>query len=139
MTTKTPTLTESNALLQAGMGKKHIVFKDKQGSFDHVRETLEREFPKLKTQNGAFEFMRADRGEASRPLVPISMQATGYSIPFLKDALGSGIVYIRPIQNELSMDQDIKSNISSSEGAVTTICINCNESVPLCSLRDHMP
>ena len=138
MAAKTPTLTESNALLQAGLGKKHIVFKDKQGSFDHVRETLEKEFPKLKTQNGAFEFMRADRGGASRPLVPIPMQSTGYSIPFLKDALGSGIVYIRPIQSELSLDQDIESSISSSEGAVMTKCINCNESVALCSICDHM-
>ena len=138
MAEKTPTLTECNALLQAGMGKKRIVFKDKQGSFDHVRETLEKEFPKLKTQNGAFEFMRADRGGASRPLVPIPMQPTGYTIPFLKDALGSGIVYIRPIQSELSLDQDIKSSIPSSEGAVMTKCINCNKSVPLCSFRDHM-
>ena len=55
---KTPTLAESNALLQAGIGKKRIVFKDKQGSFAHIKETLVREFPNLKTPNGAFEFMR---------------------------------------------------------------------------------
>ena len=29
----------------------------------------------LKTQNGAFDFMRTDRGGASRPLVAIPMQA----------------------------------------------------------------
>lgn len=62
---KAPNLAESNALLQAGMGKKHIVFKDKQGSFAHIKETLVREFPKLKTQNGAFEFMSQQRGQKS--------------------------------------------------------------------------
>ena len=136
---KTPTLAESNALLQAGMGKKRIVFKDKQGSFAHIKETLVREFPKLKTQNGAFEFMRADRGGACCPLLPIPMQTVGYTIPFLRDAVGSEIIYVRIIQCELSLDQDITPSTSSSEDAVMTQCINCNKSIPLHSLRDHMP
>jgi len=59
--------------------------KDKQGSFHNVRETLEKELFKHKRQNGAFEFMTADRRGASRPLVPIPVQPTGYSIPFSKE------------------------------------------------------
>ena len=121
------------------MGKKRIVFRDKQGSFAHIKETLVREFPKLKTQNSAFEFMRADRGGACRPLLPIPMQTVGYTVPFLRDAVGSGIIYVRPIQCELSLDQDITPSTSSSEDAVMTQCINCNKSMPLHSLRDHMP
>ena len=112
------------------MGRKCIVFKDKQGSFDHVTETLERDFPKLKTQNGAFEFMTAGRGGASRPLLVIPMQAVGYSIPFLRNAVGSGIVYVRPMQCELSLDHDIKPSTSSSEDAMAK-CINCATMFPL--------
>ena len=83
-------------MLQARLGRKCIVFKDRQGSSDHVRETLEREFPKLKMQNGAFEFMRTYRGGASRPLLAIPMQAAGYSILFLRDGIGSGVVIQDP-------------------------------------------
>ena len=114
--------------------KERIVFKDKQGSFAHIKETLVREFPNLKTPNGAFEFMRADRGGACRPLLPIPMQTVGYTIPFLRDAVGSGIIYVRPIQYELSLDQDITPSTSSSEDAVMTQCINCHKSIPLHSL-----
>ena len=67
----------------------------------------------------------------------IPMQVAGYSIPFLRDAVGSGIVYVRRMQCELSLDQDIKPSTSSSEDAMAQ-CINCNKSVQLCSLRDHM-
>lgn len=34
---------KSNTLLQARPGKKHIVVKDKQGGFDFITETLEKE------------------------------------------------------------------------------------------------
>ena len=136
-TEKTPTLAETNALLQAGMGRKRVVFKDKQGSFAHIKDMLEREFPKLKTQNGAFEFMRADRGGACRPLLAIPMHTVGYTIPFLRDAVGSGVIYVRPIQCDLSLDKDNSPSTFSSEDAVMTQCINCNKSVPIHSLRDH--
>lgn len=82
MEEKTLTLTKCSALLQTGTEKTCNVFKDKEGSFDHVRETLEKEIPKLATQNGAFESMRADmyRGSASNPFVPILMWATALSL-----------------------------------------------------------
>ena len=65
---------KSNTLLQARPGKKHIVVKDKQGGFDFITETLEKELvSQNKSQNGAFVFMRADRGKAAHPLLLIPM------------------------------------------------------------------
>ena len=83
--------------------------------------------------------MRADRGGACRPLLAIPIQTVGYTIPFLRDAVGGGIIYVRPFQCDLSLDKDNNPSTSSSEDAVMTECINCNKCVPLHSLRDHMP
>ena len=61
---RTPPPGVMQQLQNAGLGKTKIVFKDKNGGFNHLRETLETEFPKLKTQRGAFE-LKADRRKQS--------------------------------------------------------------------------
>ena len=82
-TDKTPTIKEANSPLYAGLGKRRITFSNKQGDFNHLKTTLEKEYPKLSSQNGAFELLRADRGGAARPLVPIPIAPNGYGIPYL--------------------------------------------------------
>jgi hypothetical protein len=37
------------------LGRRRIVFPDKKASFDKVKSVLETEYPKLKSQDGAFE------------------------------------------------------------------------------------
>jgi hypothetical protein len=56
---RTPSLTRLSAIKEAGLGKKRIVFPDKNAGFAKLKSVLETEYPKLKSQDGAFELMRA--------------------------------------------------------------------------------
>jgi len=77
--TKSPNFHEANSLIAAGLGKKRIVFPDKNGDFNHIKQLLEQEFTELKSQNGA------DRGGTSRPLFPVPL-------PVLAKTLGPKII-----------------------------------------------
>ena len=64
---------------EQGLERKKVDFKDKKGNHEHVRETVETYFPKLKTLNGAFELMRCfTGGSGTRELVPLSINLEGY-------------------------------------------------------------
>lgn len=132
-----PTFHDLGMLIAAGLGKKRVVFDDKHGGFDHIKTVLEKEYPKLKSQNGAFEFLRAERGGASRPLFPIPFSANGYSLPYLRDCIGSGMVYIRPLQSVLSTDP-LQEASNSGVQSVTTMCVNCSQKVPINGIRQHI-
>lgn len=54
-----PSRDRKGELKAAGLGEKKIVFSNKNGSFEHVRSTLENQFPKLKDLQGGFEILRA--------------------------------------------------------------------------------
>jgi len=47
--TKSPNFHEANSLIAAGLGKKRIVFPDKNGDFNHIKQVLEQEFPVFET------------------------------------------------------------------------------------------
>ena len=132
---KTPTVSELTSLSLAGLGRRKVVFNNKRGDFGHLRNTLEKEFPKLQSQMGAFELLRADRGGSSRPLVPIPVQKDGYSIPFLKDIISSNaVIYIRPIQSDL----DIEPNQQPPQASQINIqCVNCRAEVPIQAMKEH--
>ncbi len=96
---------------------------------------LETEYPQLKSHDGAFELMRAEGGGYSRPLCLILIPSNGYSIPYLKDMVGSNTtIYIRPIKTSLSLK---KATTSVSPGSPLTECTTCKEQVPIFSLREH--
>ena len=109
----------------AGLGKKKIVFPDKRGDFKKLRATLEKEYPKLTSQRGAFELLRADKGGLSRPLVQIAMeQKGGYSIPYLKDVVSSTAeIYIKPMQSKLDLERLVQPSLCDDQ--VKTQCVNC--------------
>lgn len=96
-----PSREEKNRLNNAGLGEKKVVFGDKRGSWEHVKSVLEKEFPKLKDVNGAFEIMRSSGNRRSLELV--SIPSMGYTVPFLKEILGQAIGYIRPLQKNLDL------------------------------------
>lgn len=136
-TNKTPSLAESHTLAVAGLGKKKIVFPDKKGDFQKLRATLEKEYPKLTSQRGAFELLRADRGGPSRPLVPIPMEQNGgYSIPYLKDLVSStAAIYIKPMQSKLDLERLVQPSLCDDQ--VKTQCVNCERDIPIQSIKDH--
>ena len=121
-------------LQAAGLGKKKVVFKDKNYNFDHLKGTLDEHFPKLKSQNGTFELLRADRGGNSHTLIYIHMSSTGYTIKQLKEVVsGSTIIYVRPVQSDLNMT--VIQNEDDEEAY--TQCVHCLENVPLVGIKEH--
>lgn len=87
----------------AGLGKKRIRFPSKDANHLQVRETLESVYPKLKTQNGAFEFLRAERGGKNVPLSVIPLPSKGYDLEHVKEHVSTNtVIYVRPMQSCLS-------------------------------------
>ena len=131
-----PSLDELGELREAGLGRRKIVFPRKTGNFEHLRQTLEKEFEKLKTQDGAFELMRAESGGISRPLRLLSMPSDGYSIPYLKNLVGSNtVIYIRPMKTSISKEKLPQLITASSP---FTECPRCENLIPIFSLRQHV-
>jgi hypothetical protein len=91
---------EKRILKEAGLGEKKSIFTDKNGSFNHVKSTLEAQFRQLKDVNGVFEILWS--GGARRDLEVISMPPIGYNVPYLKDSIGQAIGYIRRVQVNLA-------------------------------------
>ena len=132
---RTPSQEYISTLKEADLGKKRITFHDKNGDFHHLKDTLEQEYCKLKSQQGAFELMRAERGGASRPLKLISMPSIGYTVPYLKESIGSStLVYIRPMKSNLPLD---KVAYGVTGHSPLTKCPSCGEMIPIMRLRSH--
>lgn len=132
---RTPSGNVMHQLHNAGLGRKKIVFKDKHGGFNHLRETLEKEFPKLKSQKGAFELLKADRGGNARPLLSIPICSTGYTIKDLEEAVSaSAVIYVRPIQSNLDLRP---SSVTRDGETVYTQCVCCHENAPLFEIKHH--
>ena len=95
---------------------------------------MEEEFPKLQSQQGAVEVLRATSGGAGiRPLTPIPIGSQGYCIQELRSSLNSAVLYVRPLQTELELDQVVQ--VTSETPKVT--CIHCGKEVSLPELRVH--
>ena len=132
---RTPSLTRLSAIKEAGLGKKRIVFPDKNAGFAKLKSVLETEYTKLKSQDGAFELMCAQGGGYSRPLCLIPIPSDGYSVPYLKEMVGaSTTIYIRPMKESLSAE---KAPVSLSPASPLTECTTCNKQVPIFALRQH--
>ncbi len=123
----TPSVKQLAKLKDAGLGRKRIVFPDKEKEFLKVKQVLETEYTKLTTQDGPFEFLRAEGGGCNRPLCFIPIPSDGYNIPYLKDMIGpSTLIYIRPIKSAISLEKSMSSSASSP----TTERMKCKEIVP---------
>ena len=131
-----PSLDELGELREAGLGRRKIVFPSKSGDFNHIRETLEKEFTKLKTQDGEFELLRTESGGISRPLKLLSIPSNGYCIPYLKNLVGaSTVIYIRPMKSSISREKLPQVITASSP---FTECPKCENLIPIFSLTQHV-
>lgn len=130
-----PSFHKLNELQQAGLGRKRVTFSDKEADHNAVRACLEDTFPKLKSQDGAYEFLKAERGGKHCPLLPIPFSPQGYSIDYLKDSISSGtLLYIRPIQSNLSLSK-MECIMNKS---LTTQCQYCKKNIPLNIMKGHI-
>lgn len=130
-----PAFNRVNDLQLAGLGKKRITFESKTMDHAGVRNKLEMVYPKLKSQGGAFEFLKAARGGKQCPLTVIPLSSKGYTIEHIKESTGAGtIIYIRPIQSNLSMTH-IPINV---EEGVNSECQHCHRNIPISLIRGHI-
>ncbi|KAL9961148.1 hypothetical protein ACROYT_G030041 [Oculina patagonica] len=132
---KTPSQESLLSLKESGLGRKRVVFPNKNGNFEHLKNVLETEYEKLKCQDGAFELMRAESGGTSRPLKLLLMPSDGYTIPYIRDLVGSStLLYIRPMQSCLFLDKPPQPVTTQSP---LTKCPKCSLSIPIMQLRKH--
>ncbi|XP_078325058.1 uncharacterized protein LOC144622710 [Crassostrea virginica] len=95
-------------LIEAGLGEKKLVLV-KNKDAEYLRDALLEYYPKLK-DGGGYELMRS----SSRTLLEtISIPSYGYTTHYLSDEsdLGSAICYIRPLQAQLSLDAEERSEV----------------------------
>eukprot|EP00112_Aurelia_sp_Birch-Aquarium-sp1_P016877 Seg3860.1 transcript_id=Seg3860.1/GoldUCD/mRNA.D3Y31 product="hypothetical protein" protein_id=Seg3860.1/GoldUCD/D3Y31 len=86
----TPERSQIHAMQKAGLGRSKVVFEDKRGDHAHVRATLEKYYPKLASQNGAFQLLRClSGGSGVRELAVIQMGVDGYPVSLLKEVCKS--------------------------------------------------
>ena len=95
----TPTTVELVELANAGLGTEKIMFPSKNGNHDMLYQGLVETYPKLKSQNGAFELLKPESSGIKRPLISLRPQRDGYPISYLKKIVGiNSTIYIRPVQ-----------------------------------------
>ena len=96
-----PSPMERAKLMQAGLGLKSLSFPDCCGS-DYFHQELIDAFPRLQ-EAGGYELLRTgNRGNNYLDIIPVPSK--GYSVVYLKGIVGQAKVYIRPLQQGLSLE-----------------------------------
>ena len=131
----TPSAADHAKLASAGLGYEKISFPSKNGDHSMLLEGFEKTYPKLKSQNGAFELLRAEGGGPARRLTLIPQRNDAYPIHYLKKVISQNTnIYTRPVQSNLSLEM---STPDDSTVEVFTTCIYCNLKQPLNVIRSH--
>ena len=89
-------------LVAAGLGEKKIVVQDIESGWEEFRSLIIDEFPKL-GNCGGFEFMRCIPNTKDLEAISVGI---AQSPKLLKSVVGSGRVFVRPIQLDLELDDD---------------------------------
>ena len=123
-----PDREEQRELLVAGLGEVKVAMAENSKEKD-VRDLLTEIFPKLK-DSGGFELMYVE--SRSRELLVIPPGPDGLSMTYIASFIGQGKIYIRPIQQDLPLNDDGASPVTQKEE-----CKNCHAMVNLITLREH--
>ena len=117
------------SLIEAGLGPKTIFIDDTSCSLEEFKATIVASYPKL-DGCGGFELLRCIPN--SKSLTVIS-PAIAHSPKHLRNMIGGGKVYIRPIQKDLSLDVDKDCDLPSDP-----VCIMFSSLVYPCpEIRGH--
>ena len=119
--TRVPTPLEKARLVQAGLGQKEIAFLE-HGESSEFHEELLDAFPKLK-QAGGYELLRTSE-HSNKEVVVIPPPPGGYTASFLKAIVVQAKVYVRPLQQSLSLEA-----VSGSE----SVSLHRNADIDCCS------
>lgn len=85
----------------AGLGEKRVSFNAFSDAFDIYKE-LEFEYPKLSSAGG-FELLRVPEG-GGKHLEVIPSPDNGYTVSYLRAVVHHAKIYIRPLQQDLSLE-----------------------------------
>ena len=97
------TARERETLVSSDLGEKKIVVADTSCSWEEFKSTISKEFPKLSDIRG-FEFLRCIPNTKTLELIsPVVSQ----SPKLLRNVVGSGRIFIRPIQQDLKLDKGL--------------------------------
>ena len=100
---RVPTSAEKALLSSFGLGEKVIKFPSFQTvMLDEFQDILKREYPQLEF-SGGFDLLRCKPN--SRELEEIPFMVT-YPLPRIHQHVSSGRIYIRPLQNDIKLDDD---------------------------------
>lgn len=120
-------------LLIAGLGEKKMILLENTTS-DELHDEVIKAFPKL-TEAGGYEFLHTE--PSSRSLKIISAGPNGYTVDYLKQFVGQGRVYIRPIQSSLSLDP-FSTETPAKRLVPEEFCHGCQNYFPMNKLRSHL-
>lgn len=112
----TPSKEDIYHLQKAGLGKRKVVFPNKNANHDDFLDILQKEYPKLK-EGGGIELLRAvGGGGGQRKLEVLSPGQQGYTIPYLRGTIciGQATIYLRPLQKDLDLSP-MTSDVSVSQ------------------------
>ncbi|XP_033113236.1 G2/M phase-specific E3 ubiquitin-protein ligase-like [Anneissia japonica] len=126
----TPRSEEKQLLIDVGLGEKTVFIPDINISPEQFCQVLYTYFPKLQDAGG-FELLTCIGSE--RKLVTIRGKYTPQNI---KDRLGQGRIYIRPIQNSLNLDP-VDSGVDVDSGLMQK-CSKCQKEFPFNILKKHI-
>ena len=103
--THAPTPIEKAELYRAGLGMKLLLLLQYADAWEFHEEIL-KEFPKL-AGGGGYELLRTCAN--SRELTVIPAPSGGYTTSYVKSIVNQAKVYIRPLQKDLSLEEEIVS------------------------------
>ena len=86
----------------AGLGKKKLVFS-KDDNHQQFVEKINKAYPRL-VQCGGFTLHRAATGGYGRPLISLNTQWFHVKLLRRKKVSGHGVIYIKPMQQNLPLD-----------------------------------
>lgn len=98
-----PNAAERISLSLAGLGEQKVIF-EKDGDSKHVHDKLLETFPSL-INGGGYEILRTSDGNA-KCLIDVPCPPMGYTVSFLKSALGQAKAFVRPLQQDISLHVD---------------------------------
>lgn len=96
-----PGSVEKAELINSGLGCKQLTFFEHGSSWEFHDELVEA-FPKLENAGG-YELLRTEEGN-SRDLVVIPQPSEGYTASYLKNVVQHAKIYVRPLQQNLTLD-----------------------------------
>ena len=110
-------------LSNASLGEKKMTF-EKKSSCNYFHEKLLESYPKLK-EGGGYELMRTKFRSTSKLEILQPKGNAGHNVLDLKEMVASARIYVRPLQNDLSLEQIEHASLVSSP-LIMTSSLYCN-------------